>query len=1008
MALKPWYDVIKPRKDLRQGSVPEASEFAVHLDQVRDGRALEEYKNPELFFTRTYLTKNLIRFAAETIRRLSGEKVETNAIFHMITQFGGGKTHALTLLYHLAEHGPAAHTWQGVANILREARVAAIPKARTAVFVGTEFDPLQGRGGDDGTPKRLTPWGEIAFRLGREAAFAEVAEHDRQRVAPGGDVIRRFLPADQPCLILMDEVLNYIARTRKVEERALGRDMIDQFYHFLQSFTEQIRAMDRVVLAISIPSMEIEMGEEDRKAFERYSKMLERVGRPILISAEHETAEIIRRRLFDWKPEQFSEADTVLLPPEAHDTCRVYAEWAAANRVQLPGWFPFDHAQQAFLNTYPFHPTVLSVFERKWQALPRFQRTRGILRLLALWIAREYQQDYREAHPDPIIGLGTAPLDDRDFRAAIRSQLGDDERLEAPIMTDICGRDAFAVRLDEDASGEISDARLHSKAAITIFFESNGGMAGEHRKEATEPEVRLAVGEPHLNIGNIETVLEALTDRCYYLTYENKRYRFSLIPNLNNAFKSENLPYEVLDPILQLSDNYDRKHNEKIYEQLQPKEITFRTAYHYAEEADAAYLQELLRKYAGNNGNGRAALPHPVERVHASESPPHLTDVGNAQRLIVLYGDVLRYCSEHDRWFYWDGKVWRQDNAKHVAILRHAIDVPKALYREASQCEDADQRKVLAKFGKDTESKKRLTDLMYLAKSFRAVQIQQKQFDEHPMLYNCQNGIIDLHTGKPLFHNKDCYLSRLSPLSYHPNAPCPQWIQFLEDVMNNDKDMINFLQRAIGYTLTGDNSEECLFFLYGVGKNGKSTFINLLTHLLNGYRQHLKIESLILKRYDSIPNDLATLPGARLLTVSEIPEGKRLNESLVKDLTGGDEMSARFLHGEFFSFYPKFKLWMFGNHKPIITGQDEGIWRRIRQIPFEVIIPEKKRKPRRQCVFSNSTWKDGHLHPVYRQPFELLAVTNREYQQQKAASPSKSDLRSVWLPGPDSNQRPIG
>ena len=537
MILKPWYDVIKPRKDLRQGQVPEASEFAVHLDQVRDGRAIEEYKDPELFFSRTYLTKNLTRFAAEALRRLSGERVETNAVFHMITQFGGGKTHALTLLYHLAQHGPAAHDWQGVAKILQAAGIPAIPRARAAIFVGTEFDPLHGRGGDDGAPRRLTPWGEIAFQLGGTEAFAAVAENDRRRIAPGGDVIRRLLPQDQPCLILMDEVLNYIARSRRVEQQEqIGLDMIDQFYHFLHNFTEQIRALDRVVLAISIPSMEIEMGAEDRQAFERYSKMLERVGRPILISAEQETAEIIRRRLFDWQPEQFSQADRVLLPSEAEATCQTYADWVRSQRIQLPGWFPFDQAKAAFLAAYPFHPAVLSVFERKWQALPRFQRTRGVLRLLALWIAREYQEDYRAAHPDPLIGLGTAPLEDRDFRTAVRAQLGDDERLEAPLMTDICGSSAFAVRLDAESSGEISAKRLHAKAAAAIFFESNGGMTGAERKEATEPEIRLAVGEPDLNLGNVETVLETLAEKCYYLEQHNKRYLFSVVPQLPKLF----------------------------------------------------------------------------------------------------------------------------------------------------------------------------------------------------------------------------------------------------------------------------------------------------------------------------------------------------------------------------------------------------------------------------------------------------------------------------------------
>ena len=537
MTLKPWYDVIKPRKDLCQGHVPEASEFAVHLDLVRDGRAIDEYTKPDIFFARTYLTHNLKRFAAEALRRLSGERVETNAIFHMITQFGGGKTHALTLLYHLAQYGTEAHAWPGVQSILDEAGLTAVPRARTAVFVGTEFDPLQGRGGDDGTPRRQTPWGEIAYQLGGEQAFGYVAEHDRRRVAPGGDVIRRIFPADQPCLILMDEVLNYIARARRLEQdEPLSLDMIDQLYHFVHNLSEQIRGMDRVVLAMSIPSMLVEMGEEDVKAFERYSKMLERVGRPILIAAESETSKIIRRRLFDWNANQLTDGGDVLLPTQARDACRQYAEWITKHRALLPAWFSVDHAEQHFLDTYPFHPSVFSVFERKWQALPRFQRTRGILRLLALWIARAYTAGYRDLHQDAIIGLGTAPLADRDFRASVRTQLGDDERLEAPIMTDICGSDAFAVRLDQDASAEITQARLHVKAAAAIFFESNGGMTGETRKEATEPEIRLAVSEPELNIGNVETVLDALTSHCYYLEREHARYRFSLLPNINKLF----------------------------------------------------------------------------------------------------------------------------------------------------------------------------------------------------------------------------------------------------------------------------------------------------------------------------------------------------------------------------------------------------------------------------------------------------------------------------------------
>src|SRR6267154_166641 len=161
MALKPWYKAVTPREDLREGRPLDAAEFAVHLDQVRDGRAPSDYQRPEQFFERTYLTQTLTTLGAQVVRRLSGETTATSAVFNMATQFGGGKTHALTLLYHLATHGPEAKKWFGVDQILEKAQVAQVPKAATAVFVGTEFDSIKGRGGDDGTPLRKTPWGKL-------------------------------------------------------------------------------------------------------------------------------------------------------------------------------------------------------------------------------------------------------------------------------------------------------------------------------------------------------------------------------------------------------------------------------------------------------------------------------------------------------------------------------------------------------------------------------------------------------------------------------------------------------------------------------------------------------------------------------------------------------------------------------------------------------------------------------------------------------------------------------
>jgi hypothetical protein len=523
MAIKPWYKLVTPREDLREGKPIDASEFAVHLDQIREGRATADYQNPEQFFERTYLTQNLTSLAAEVVRRLSGEKTETSAVFNMSTQFGGGKTHSLTLLYHLARHGADANRWHGVSKILERANVSSVPQAATAVFVGTEFDSISGRGGDDGTPKRMTPWGEIAFQLGGEEGFNAVAEHDRQMTAPAGDVIRRFLPKDKPCLILVDELMNYISRSRKSGVGA-------QFYNFIHNLSEEVRGRNNTVMAVSIPASELEMSVEDQADHERLKKLLDRLGKAVIMSAEGETSEIIRRRLFEWDANTVGADGKVLLPRDAISSCNEYADWVVDHRQQIPGWFPVDHAREAFATTYPFHPMVLSVFERKWQTLPRFQRTRGVLRLLALWVSHAYKEGFTGAHRDALIGLGTAPLEDPLFRAAMLEQLGE-PRLEVAITTDICGKpDSHATRMDKEAANGIKKARLHRKVATTIFFESNGGTV---RAEATEPEIRLAVAEPDLDIGNIETVLDALSTSCYYMSQERKSYRFSMSPNLN-------------------------------------------------------------------------------------------------------------------------------------------------------------------------------------------------------------------------------------------------------------------------------------------------------------------------------------------------------------------------------------------------------------------------------------------------------------------------------------------
>ena len=520
MTLTPWYKVATPREDLRRRQPLDAAQFAVHLDKVAAGQAPPEYQDAERFFARTLLTDGLRRFAGEVMRRLAGERQGANAVLNLTTEFGGGKTHALTLLYHLAHLGPDASKLPGVTEFLDEIRLGQVPRAAVAVFVGTAW-PVEGVPGGGTEPARLTPWGEIAWQLARQTGdrslFEAVEKQDQSRTRPDKTTIRKLLPKDRPALILMDEVMNFMtgARAAPVGKSTLA----SQFYSFVQNLTEEADSADRFGVVVSLPASELEMAAEDEQDFRRLAKVTTRVAEPYKLAKGDEIAEIIRRRLFD----SVGEASQI------RATARAYARWVQDHRDQLPLWFPIDRAPEAFEATYPFHPTVISVFERKWQALPSFQRTRGILRLLAQWVADAYEDGYKGAHHDALVALGTAPLDDQFFRAAVLDQLGTDQ-LAAAILSDIAGDQAHAERRDADATETLRRYRIHRKVATTVFFESSGG---QQRQEATLPEVRLAVGEPDLDIGNVETALEALQESCYYLAWEGNRYRFSAKPNLN-------------------------------------------------------------------------------------------------------------------------------------------------------------------------------------------------------------------------------------------------------------------------------------------------------------------------------------------------------------------------------------------------------------------------------------------------------------------------------------------
>jgi len=281
-----------------------------------------------------------------------------------------------------------------------------------------------------------------------------------------------------------------------------------------------------------------------------------------------------------------------------------------------------------------------------------------------------------------------------------------------------------------------------------------------------------------------------------------------------------------------------------------------------------------------------------------------------------------------------DRRYGRGDQAGQSAV--------RGIYSEAARAANEEERKKLAKHAMASEAHIRIRAMIALAESEPGVPVLPDILDADPWLLTVANGTLDLRSGELLAHDPELFSTKLIEVEYDPAADCPSWLRFLDEILSGDDGTIRFLQRAIGYSLTGDTSERCLFVLYGGGANGKTTFLEVIRATMGDYALRTPTETLLLKRSGSVPNDVARLRGARFVSASESEEGRRLAESLIKDLTGGDTISARFMRAEWFDFVPECKVWLGTNHKPEIRGTDQAIWDRIRLIPFEVTIPEKK------------------------------------------------------------------
>lgn len=327
--------------------------------------------------------------------------------------------------------------------------------------------------------------------------------------------------------------------------------------------------------------------------------------------------------------------------------------------------------------------------------------------------------------------------------------------------------------------------------------------------------------------------------------------------------------------------------------------------------------------------------------------PRSWDDQGRGLRMKDQFATVLKFNAVDKKWFFFNGSYWQEDigNQKVELAAERVANSIKKEKPELSFSTKTDEDKAMNEWYRFQKDSRSHMAKMHMIDEFKKyVIVKHGEFDKEDMLLNTESGYVDLSNGELHDHDIDKKFSHQTLAEYSDNVDAPLWDKFLNQIFNSDEELIHYVQKAIGYSFTGSVDEQCLFILNGRGRNGKSVFSNVVSDIAGNYAKQMNVQTIVAKKNQSgsANSDIARLEGARIVTSSELNEGDRFDESLVKQLTGGDKILARFLYGSEFEYKPKFKIWMATNHLPIIRGTDDGIWRRIKIIPFNIQIPKEK------------------------------------------------------------------
>lgn len=516
MALKPWREIAVPHEDVLKGTFQQA-EFAADLSRVHAGTATGEYQNPVLFFQRTFITEGMRLLLDSVVKRLAGKGGDP--VIQLQTAFGGGKTHTMLAVYHLARGMAPASDLQGVSSILDSAGVTELPKANIAVLDGVDLLSLASKPRAHAGCTVRTLWGELAWQLGGEAAYEHVKEADQTGTAPGKKELADMLASRAPCVILMDELVRYVSQFE--EGKTLSGGTYDTQLSFVQSLTEALKAVPSAVLLASLPFSDREAGSQQGvkalRALEHYFGRVQALWKPV---ATEEAFEIVRRRLFSNINDKLA----------MESVCRAFADYYIANRDDFPQETQDSKYLERLIHAYPIHPEVFDRLYEDWSTLDNFQRTRGVLKLMAKIIHRLW----RDGNNDPLIMPGSLPLMDADTRNESIYYLP--QGWDPVIERDVDGErsETWEIENKDIRFGAVQACR---RAARAIFLGSAPSTSNQLVRGLELERVLLGVAQPGQQVSLFKDALRRLGDRLHYLNHANNRFWLDTRPNLRREME---------------------------------------------------------------------------------------------------------------------------------------------------------------------------------------------------------------------------------------------------------------------------------------------------------------------------------------------------------------------------------------------------------------------------------------------------------------------------------------